>query len=199
MLFDGKCGSNGGVYKISPVWFEGHFGGPVIKERCGKVVEDWTAKGSGSHSSYQPSLISKADISDRATFISAYDCSPPAAGQTGAPTPAPVAGGPVPIVTPSPPPTQAPTPDPAGTLGSSGDLGLKVHPPREQGDGLSVGAVVGILLGVTVLVGAMVGFKLLGVTPSEPPPAAGGATHANPAAVAYASGDPNFNLQTEAI
>ena len=35
-LFTDKCGSGGGVYKITPAWYTGHTGGAVIRQRCGQ-------------------------------------------------------------------------------------------------------------------------------------------------------------------
>jgi hypothetical protein len=74
-LFAGACGSNGGVYKLSPDWYTSHNGGPIIQSRCGKVVENWPTKAPG-HKRYESNLADQSDISNgqRATFESDYVC-----------------------------------------------------------------------------------------------------------------------------
>ena len=81
-LFASDCASQlGGVYKIAPAWWAGHSGGPVIKQRCGTVVEQFSAKGGGNHKGFATLLEAKADLAGsmmamdkHAVFVADYAC-----------------------------------------------------------------------------------------------------------------------------
>ena len=53
-LFEGKCGFNGGVYKISPQ-------DDQLQQQCGKLVEDWEPATSPAGQSNEVTLYG-ADI-----------------------------------------------------------------------------------------------------------------------------------------
>jgi len=69
-LFTDKCGSGGGVYKITPAWYTGHTGGAVIRQRCGAVVERWSAR--SSHASFSKYLSAKKDIVRGTTTVAEW-------------------------------------------------------------------------------------------------------------------------------
>ena len=73
-IFEGACGSAGGVYKISPSWYTEHFGGAFgALGTCGKMIDNWATR-SGSHSAWLGNLQAKTDILDRASFVSDFEC-----------------------------------------------------------------------------------------------------------------------------
>ena len=69
-LFTGACGSDGGVYKITPAWYAGHAGGPVIQQRCGAVVERWSDI--SSHAAFAPFLTARQDIVRGGTTVAVW-------------------------------------------------------------------------------------------------------------------------------
>jgi hypothetical protein len=84
LLVGKDCEGNGGVYRILPAWLDAHFGGPIIKERCGKVVENWATKAFGSHDEYADNLKTGDDLfkdsklgssEKRAEYVGEYLCS----------------------------------------------------------------------------------------------------------------------------
>eukprot|EP00931_Biecheleriopsis_adriatica_P060389 TRINITY_DN3626_c0_g1_i1.p1 TRINITY_DN3626_c0_g1~~TRINITY_DN3626_c0_g1_i1.p1 ORF type:complete len:2436 (-),score=328.82 TRINITY_DN3626_c0_g1_i1:104-7411(-) len=99
-LFLGKtCESAGGIYQITPSWYDNHAGGPAIHAKCGKVSPNWGSI--GSHPMFADALTNHEDFAGMAAFVAILSCANNVSSTTSMPTVKPVQTSPEPIGTTS--------------------------------------------------------------------------------------------------
>ena len=73
-LFVGeRCETPGAVYHVAEAWYHGHKGGKAaIARSCGRVVENWAAK--GGHAQYVTNVQFSLDMQGMADYVADIEC-----------------------------------------------------------------------------------------------------------------------------